>query len=460
MTNESRPDDLQDFNSRIEQALTNAESIAVHGRINEVRGSLLRVSNIRCAIGEVCELSTGPGAIVGYAEAVGFSGNWTFLSPLGQVSRLSPDVQVRGLGRAHNVQVGTALLGRVLNGFGQPIDNQGALQTQEMTRVDRLPADPIHRKPITRTFDTGYTVIDSLLTCGYGQRMGILAPPGVGKSSLIAQLAKSNTSDVNVIALVGERGREVGDFLRQVMSAKTRERTVIVAATSDRSAMERVRAAQIATAIAEHFRDQGKDALLLVDSLTRLARAQREIGLGVGEPATRRGFPPSVFVLLPRLLERAGNGTVGSITAFYTVLTEGDEQDDPIAEEVKAILDGHIVLSPELAAAGQFPAIDPLKSNSRLASELLNDKQRAIVSHARALLARYEEVRLLLQIGEYKSGTDPLTDTAIACQPALQELFRQPDQLHQPGGVTIALEKVAACLSAHAHESHGESKTQ
>lgn len=426
MKNDASPTDLAAFDQRIAEALGNAESLVVRGRVIEVLGNLIKAAGVRAAIGEVCELRLPARGAIGFAEVVGFSGSATFLSALGQSVALSADVQVHPLGNSHTISVGDGLLGRVLNGFGTPMDKLGAVPRQASIPVDQTPPGPLDRRAVSDMFETGFRVVDTLLACGVGQRIGIFAPAGVGKSTFISELARRGKSDVNVVALVGERGREVGDFIRQNLDAETRARTVIVAATSDRSAMERVRAAQVATAIAEYFRDQDKQVLLLVDSLTRLARAQREIGLAMGEPPTRRGFPPSVFTLLPRLLERSGVGSRGAITAFYTVLTEGDEQDDPIAEEVRAILDGHFILSRDRAASEVFPALDVLASNSRLTTTLLNAAQKALVADCRRLLARYEEVRLLVQMGEYKRGTDALTDRAIAFHDGFEAFCRQP----------------------------------
>lgn len=430
---------LAEFEKRIERALAREPAFAVRGRVMEVLGSLIKVSGVTPRIGELCALRDRDGSDLGIAEVVGFSGAHAYLSALGGQGALSTSVEVSPLGRRQQVPVGDGLLGRVVDGFGQPIDGLGPIAADQFRPVDQDPPDALRRGAVDRPFQTGVRAIDGLLTCGVGQRVGIFAPAGVGKSSLLLEIARRGRADVKVIALVGERGRELGEFVRDGFSAEERARTVFVGATSDRSPMERIRAAQVATAIAEHFRDQGLQVLLLLDSLTRLARAQREVGLAVGEPPTRRGYPPSVFAMLPRLLERAGPGERGAITAFYTILTEGDDDDDPIAEEVRAILDGHFILSRSLAAAGHFPAIDVLASASRVMSRVLGADQQEGVLAARQHLAQHAELKLLLQIGEYRTGSDPASDRAIAFEAASKDFLRQRsgegeqafDEVHQ-----------------------------
>jgi len=421
---ESSQADLKDFERRVQSALSTTEAIRVHGRIVEVLGNIVRTVGIQCQVGELCELRMGQNAI-GYAEVIGFSDKTTYLSPLGNISHLSPRVSVIPLGRAHEIPVGEGLLGRIVNGFGATIDARAAPDRVSMAPIDNNPPNPISRTAINKPFETGLAVIDTLLSCGVGQRVGVFAPAGAGKSTLLGNLARNAKADINVIALIGERGRELGDFLRNNLDSKTLERTVIVVTTSDRSAMERVRAAQVATTIAEHFREKGKHVLLLMDSLTRLARAQREIGLAIGEPPTRRGYPPSVFTMLPRLLERTGTSENGAITAFYTILTEGEENDDPVAEEVRAILDGHLILSRTLAAANHHPAIDLLQSSSRVSQQVTTKEEQALADKARLAIANYQEVKLLVQIGEYQSGANSQTDEAVRLDPLLREFTRQ-----------------------------------
>jgi len=434
---------LADFERRIERALPQELAFAMRGRVLEVLGSLIKVSGITPGIGELCELRDRGGDVLGTAEVVGFSGPYSYLSGLGPLRALSTSVEVRPLGHRQTVPVGRALLGRVVDGFGRPIDGLGPIDADQHRPVDEDPPDALRRGGVDRIFETGIRAIDGLLTCGVGQRVGIFAPAGVGKSTLLLEIARRASADVKVIALVGERGRELGEFVRDGFSAEERARTIFVGATSDRAAMERIRAAQVATTIAEHFRDQGLQVLLLMDSLTRLARAQREVGLAVGEPPTRRGYPPSVFAMLPRLLERAGPGERGAITAFYTILTEGEDDDDPIAEEIRAILDGHFVLSRALASAGHFPAIDVLASASRVASRVLTPGHQESVLAARRYLAQHAELKLLLQIGEYRPGSDPESDRAIAFEAAARTFLRQ-----RPGESPMRFDATYASLRA------------
>jgi ATP synthase in type III secretion protein N len=394
------------------------------GRVVEARGTLIRVAGIEAHIGELCELKLLDGS-VHLAEVTGLANECALLMPHGTLEGLSLGARVTGLGHGHRVPVGDALLGRVLNGFGQPIDQLGPLNNCEWRTADNATPGALERNPIDTIFETGVRAIDSFITLGKGQRVGVFAPAGVGKSTLAGMLAKAKHVDVCVVALVGERGREVGEFVQNTLAAQGMARTVVVAATSDSSASERYKAPFVATTIAESFRDRGQNVLLIVDSLTRLARALREIGLASGEPPTRRGFPPSVFATLPRLLERAGNSEHGSITAIYTVLVEGEDDSDPIAEEVRSILDGHIVLTRAIAQTQQYPAIDVLASLSRLMPQIAESRHLDSASHVRALIAKYKEIELLLQVGEYQSGTDELADEAIAKVPKIKTFLTQ-----------------------------------
>jgi type III secretion protein N (ATPase) len=388
-------------------------------------GMLIDATGIQAHVGELCELTT-PGEPPLLAEVVGFNGNTAVMTPLGPVTGISALTEVIPSGRGHVCPVGTQLLGRVLNAMGEPIDERGPLAAHAHWPVHREPVSPLARRLIDQPLVTGVRVIDGLLTVGEGQRIGVFSPPGVGKSTLLGMLARGSTAEVNVIALIGERGREVKEFIEHNFGEAGMANTVMIVSTSDRPPMERIKSAHVATTIAEYFRDQGRKVLLLVDSLTRFARAQREIGLASGEPPTRRSYPPSVFSMLPQLLERAGQGRTGSITAVYSVLTEGDEENDPIAEEVRSILDGHIVLSRKLAAANHFPAIDVLASVSRVMSQVVPDAHREAASDFRALMAKHQELELLIQIGEYKPGSDALADRAIALRPAMQRFLAQP----------------------------------
>lgn len=401
-----------------------------YGKVVEVIGTMLKVAGVQVSLGEVCELRQRDGTLLQRAEVVGFSRNLALLAPFGELVGLSRETRVIGSGHPLAVPVGSALLGRVLDGLGEPADGQGPLAGDGWVRIQAQAPDPMRRRLIEQPMSTGVRIVDGLMTLGEGQRMGIFAAAGVGKSTLMGMFARGTQCDVNVIVLIGERGREVREFIEMILGQDGLARSVVVCATSDRSSIERAKAAYVGTAIAEYFRDQGMRVLLMMDSLTRFARAQREIGLAAGEPPTRRGFPPSVFAELPRLLERAGMGETGSITAFYTVLAEDDTGSDPIAEEVRGILDGHLILSREIAAKNQYPAIDVLGSLSRVMSQIVSAEQRQYAGQLRRLLAKYNEVETLLQVGEYRQGSDAVADEAIARIDAIRDFLSQPtDQL-------------------------------
>jgi type III secretion protein N (ATPase) len=416
-----------DIVADFEQAFGRVAPISMRGRVSKAVGMLVDASGIQAHVGELCELST-PGEPSLLAEVVGFSHNTALLTPLGPTTGISALTEVLPLGRGHVCPVGPGLLGRVLNAMGEPIDALGLLDVRTYMPVHREPPNPLTRLMIERSLPTGIRAIDGMLTIAEGQRVGVFSPPGVGKSTLLGMLARGSTADINVVALVGERGREVKEFIEHSLGPAGLAKTVLVVSTSDRPPGERVKSAYVATTIAEHFRDQGKKVLLLVDSLTRFARAQREIGLASGEPPTRRSYPPSIFSMLPQLLERAGQGVSGSITAVYSVLTEGDPDNDPIAEEVRAVLDGHIVLSRELAGAGHYPAIDVLASVSRVMPQIASRDHMAAAAAVRGLLAKYSEMELLVQIGEYKAGTDRLADRAIDSRSAVLSFLAQPPE--------------------------------
>jgi len=412
-------------------ALQAMQPVVARGRVVQAFGTTLRVSGLRVHIGQQCLIRdpAHPQAEPLRAEVVGLREHEAILVPLGHMLGVSMGAEVEVIERGALIPVGSALLGRVINAFGEPLDGQPLPLSTVLRPFQVEPPNPLTRTPIARPFVTGVRAIDGLLTVGEGQRIGVFAMAGGGKSTLLGMLARQARSDVNVIALVGERGREVREFLEQNLGPEGRARSVVVVSTSDRSAMERLRAAQTATALAEHFRAQGRRVLLMMDSVTRYARALREIGLSVGEPAVRRGFPPSVFAELPRLFERAGNDEHGSITAFYTVLAEDEDGSDPVAEETRSILDGHIVLSRSLGQAGHYPAIDVLASASRVFNQVTTRQHQQAAQRMRAMLAKYEEIRFLLQVGEYAAGSDALADAAIKAQPAIQDLLRQrPDQ--------------------------------
>ncbi|KAI3593574.1 Type III secretion cytoplasmic ATP synthase YscN,SpaL,MxiB,HrcN,EscN [Cupriavidus sp. U2] len=417
--------------------------VSMRGRVSKAVGMLIHATGVQAHIGEICQLVT-PGEAPLLAEVVGFMQQTAVLTPLGRTTGISTLTEVLPAKHGPQCPAGAALLGRVLDALGEPIDGKGELVGVTRVPVDNEPPDPLTRRLIREPLATGVRAIDGLLTLGEGQRVGIFAPPGVGKSTLLGMLARGASADVNVVALVGERGREVREFIEYNLGPEGMARTVLVVSTSDRSPMERVRCAYTATAIAEHFRDQGRRVLLLVDSLTRLARAQREIGLAGGEPPTRRSYPPSVFSMLPQLLERAGTSAQGSITAAYTVLTEGEDDGDPIAEEVRSILDGHIVLSRKLASAGQYPPIDVLKSVSRVMPQVTGGAHRHDAARLRQLLAKFHDMELLLQIGEYRPGADAEADAAVAAIGAIRAYVSQPAE--RLDTFAAALDKLAAAV--------------
>lgn len=395
------------------------------GRVVHAVGTSLRVSGLPVRIGQRCEIHDRVSDTLVLADVVGINKGDAVLVPLGGIQGVAVDSTVRIVSERVTVPVGDALLGRVIDGFGQPLDELGALQHCVQVPLNAAAPNPLQRRRVEERLCTGVKTIDSLLTVGVGQRLGIFAPAGVGKSTLLGMLAMHAETDVIVVGLIGERGREVREFLEDALSDSARSRAAIVVATSDRPAMERVNAAITATAIAEGFRDAGLRVLLLMDSVTRYARAVREVGLAVGEPPVRQGFTPSVFAELPRLFERAGNNASGSITAFYTVLTDDDDGLDPVAEETRSILDGHIVLSRSIAEQNRFPAIDVLSSLSRLARHLTSAQEYEAAALLRTLLAKYRDIEFLLQVGEYKSGSDALADQAIAKLDAIRNFLHQ-----------------------------------
>jgi type III secretion protein N (ATPase) len=420
-------------------ALRDLSTIEERGRVTEVLGTLVKAVGVQVRVGELCELRSRQSKAL-RAEVVGFRGNSAILTPFGDISGLSSETEVIATHRRFTVPTGPGLLGRVLDGFGNPIDGRGPLGSGKQELVDADPPAALLRKPIARVCETGIRVIDTLLTVGQGQRVAVVAPVGVGKTTLMGMLGRGTRTDVNVVALIGERGREVMEFIDRTLGPEGLKRSVVVVTTADRPAVERAKCAQVATAIAEGFRKEGKHVLLLVDSITRYARALREIGLASGEAPTRRGFPPSVFAALPRLLERAGNDDRGTITAFYTLLIEGDEEADPIAEEVRSLLDGHLQLSRAQAQANQFPAIDVLASLSRVMSAITPAVQQKAAARVRGWLAKYRDIELLLQMGEYQKGADAEVDEAIARMPALRKFLQQPsDEFTVPQEANQAL---------------------
>ena len=387
---------------------------AVTGRVRKVVGTIIHASVPNIQVGEIVELITRQTGQRLAAECVGFLDDEALLAPIGETQGISPRTEVRRTGHVQSVAVGPGLLGRVIDGMGAFIDGKTLpFEPETHYPVYQDPPNPMRRRIIDAPLSLGIRALDGLLTCGEGQRMGIFAAAGGGKSTLLSMLVKGAAVDVTILALIGERGREVREFIEHDLGPEGLARAIIVCATSDRSSMERAKAAFVATAIAEYFRDQGQRVLFLMDSVTRFARAQREIGLAAGEPPTRRGFPPSVFATLPKLMERVGMNDRGSITALYTVLVEGDDMNEPVADETRSILDGHIVLSRKLGAANHYPAIDILASKSRVMGAVTSREHRAMAGQVNAWLAAYVDVELLVRVGEYKPGNDPDSDRAI-----------------------------------------------
>jgi flagellum-specific ATP synthase len=407
------------------------------GRVVKVVGLTVESEGPPAALGEACTIATRDGRET-LAEVVGFRDGRVLLMPWEQLDGVLPGAAVRSTGRPLQVPVGQAVLGRIVDPLGRPLDDLGPLAANyENKSIVREVPNPSRRGRINHILETGVRVIDSFATCGRGQRLGIFAGSGVGKSSLLGMISRHSTAEVNVIALIGERGREVLEFVEKDLGPQALKRSVIIVATSDQPALVRVKAAFTANTIAAYFRDQGKHVLLMMDSLTRLAMAQREVGLAVGEPPATRGYPPSVFGLMPVVLEQAGCNERGAITGFYTILTEGDDWNDPISDCARSILDGHILLSRKLASENQYPAVEVLDSLSRLQSGLINSDRQKITAAARHVLAVHNQYRELLDIGAYKTGTNPQLDRALEIYPRLMEFLRQPIAEKTPLAVTF-----------------------
>ena len=421
--------------------------LTVEGRLRRVVGLTLEAEGCEAALGSRCLVDTADGTVLD-TEVVGFTDERLLLMPATEMHGVLPNARVRPCSRAGGLPVGEALLGRVIGADGVPLDGLGPLDVDEHAALKRAPINPMSRKPIDTPMDTGVRAINALLTVGRGQRLGLFAGSGVGKSTLLGMMTRYTDADVVVVGLIGERGREVKEFVEQTLGHEGRARAVIVAAPADAPPLKRLRGAQYATAIAEWFRDRGQRVLLLMDSLTRYAQAQREIALAIGEPPATKGYPPSVFALMPALVERAGNDAEGrgSITAFYTVLTEGDDhRHDPIADAARAILDGHIVLSRDLAEAGHYPSIDIEASISRVMPAVIDKDQMRAAQRFRQVYSAYRQQRDLIAVGAYQKGADPKVDQAIAMWPRMLTFLQQ--EVDEPVSLREAQERLGELVS-------------
>jgi flagellum-specific ATP synthase len=406
--------------------LAEAELLRCVGRVEELIGLVIEAQGPGGSIGDVCEINSPRLAEPVRVEIAGFRKGRTLLMPLGSLSGVAPGDEVRSLGPASHAPVGGQLMGRVLDGMGEPLDGLGPLHYTGRAPLIRQPTDAMQRRRVEEVMVTGIKSIDGLTTLGEGQRVGIFAGSGVGKSTLLGMIARYAQSEVNVVALIGERSREVREFIERDLGPEGLARSVVVIATSDRPALVRIRAAHVAMAIAEFFRDEGRKVIFMMDSVTRLALAQREVGLSIGEPPTTRGFTPSVFMMLPRFLERCGTSPArGSITGLITVLVDGDDMNEPISDAVRGILDGHIVLSRRLADRNHYPAVDPLRSISRVMNDIVDPRHRAAAAVVRSRMAVYEEMEDLINLGAYRKGTNPEVDVAIEKKGDTDRFLRQ-----------------------------------
>lgn len=417
--------------------LARIETCRWTGSVTELVGLLVESKGPEAAVGDFCEIQTRSGRTI-RTQVIGFRDGHVLSMPLEETDGLHLGDPIAARKQDARMEAGPQLLGRVIDGFGKPLDDLGPLAAGEPYELYAAAPGPLDREPIGQALATGIRAIDSLLTCGKGQRIGIFGGSGVGKSTLLGAMARSSSADVSVIALIGERNREVRDFIEHDLGPAGLKKSVLVVATSDRPAPLRIRAAFVALAVAEYFRDQGKDVLLVMDSVTRLAMAQREIGLAAGEPPSQKGYTPSVFNLLPKIFERAGRFRKGSITGFFTVLVEGDDFNEPICDAVRAILDGHIVLSRELGAAGHYPAIDILQSVSRLAPRLCTPEQKAAATKIREAMATHDRSQDLINLGAYASGANPKLDAAIRLRPRLLDFLKQASNEQSPFDKTMA----------------------
>ncbi|MDU2066225.1 MAG: flagellar protein export ATPase FliI [Sporomusaceae bacterium] len=407
------------------QKIEQAQTMRLTGKITQIIGLVIESQGPAVNLGELCYITSRDQSFSIPAEVVGFRQNRVLLMPIGEMQGIGPGCEVLAANQTLSIGVGEALLGRVVDGLGRPMDDKGPLEPEKFYPIHAMPPSPLTRKRIDKTMSVGVKAIDSLITLGRGQRVGIMAGSGVGKSTLLGMIARNTEADINVIALIGERGREVREFIERDLGEAGLKRSVVVVATSDQPALLRVKGAMTATAIAEYFRDQGKNVMLMMDSVTRFAMGQREVGLTIGEPPATRGYTPSVFAMLPKLLERSGTGSIGSITGIYTVLVDGDDMNEPIADSVRSILDGHIVLSRALAAKNHYPAIDVLASVSRVMLEIVERPHWDAAQKLRSILATYREAEDLINIGAYVKGSNEEIDTAMEHISAVKKFLQQ-----------------------------------
>jgi flagellum-specific ATP synthase len=416
---------LDTLYSKYESIIQNTDTIKLIGKVSDVIGLIIVSIGPNASLGETCKIIDKDGNLVCRTEVVGFKDGKVLSIALDEVHNIAPKSEIIAEGKSFTIGVGKELLGRIIDGLGNPIDGKGDLKFTSYRTIHRQPPSPLVRKRIDTPLQTGVRAIDGLLTIGKGQRVGIFAGSGVGKSVLLGMIARNTNADVNVIALIGERGREVREFIERDLGEEGLSKSVVIVATSDKSALLRLKGAFIATTIAEYFRDLGMDVLLMMDSVTRFAMAQREIGLAIGEPPTTKGYTPSVFALLPKLLERAGTSKQGSITGLYTVLVDGDDMTEPIADAVRSILDGHIVLSRKLANSGIYPAVDSLQSISRIMPDIISQEHRERVRIFNEILATYKEAEDLINIGAYVKGSNPQIDHSLSKIGQLKSFIKQ-----------------------------------
>jgi flagellum-specific ATP synthase len=411
--------------NNLKKSIANSKTLKMSGRITKVIGLVLESEGPKSPIGEVCVLRNRKGKIISKSEIVGFKDNRILSMVLGELNEISPGMEIESTGESLQVKVGDQLLGRVLDGLGEPLDGLGKIITSQKRSIYAVPPNPLLRKRINKTIATGIRAIDGILTMGKGQRVGIFSGSGVGKSTLLGMIARNTSADINVIALIGERGREVMEFIQKDLGPEGLARSIVVVATSDTPSLVRVKAALVATTIAEYFRDRGLDIMLMMDSATRLAMAQREVGLTIGEPPTTKGYTPSVFSLLQKTMERAGTSESGSITGLYTVLVEGDDLNEPVSDAARGILDGHIILTRDLAAMGHYPSIDVLQSVSRVRTDVVPSEFTSKTNIIREMIATYKNAEDLISVGAYHQGTNPKIDNAVRMNERINSYLRQ-----------------------------------